>query len=90
MKIIKMLLTSLLVAMVIILGVNQFRLMSELDKYKHGVGIVSQQTAETQMMMHMFWEMAPREMERIAREVVREELGQPPVLKSTLARGSEI
>jgi len=77
MKILKMLSVALLVAAVVVLGVSQFRIMKELDKYKRGLLHSYQQSSETQMMMQMFFDMAPAEMERISRQVIREELGRP-------------
>lgn len=89
MKNLKLIAISSLIATVIVLAISQHQTFQELEKVKVHNIMVSQQMGETQYMLEMFWRMAPEEMERIAREVVREELGRP-VLKTTLVEGSDI
>ena len=78
MKILKMFLISLLVAVVVVLGISQSQMFKELDRYKVAVIRSTHHAAETQYMMEMLWQMLPDEISRQVEEALDEELGGAP------------
>jgi hypothetical protein len=77
-KILKMFLTGLLVAVVIVLGTSQYEMFKELDRYKVEFIRSSRQAAESQYMVEMLWQMLPDEISRQVEEALDEELGGSP------------
>ena len=74
MRAFKLFFVSLLVASVVVLGISQYQMFKELDKYRVVVYRTNSQSAQTEYMMEMFWELVPGEIEQQVKDTVREEL----------------
>ena len=91
MKIFKMFFTSLLVAAVIVLGISQYQMFKELDRYRAMAYSSNHKADETQYMLEMLWQMLPEEINRQVEEAVYEELkGLPEGGKRRVENGRDI
>jgi len=74
MRAFKLFFVSSLVAAVVVLGISQYQMFKELDKYRIVVYRTNNQAARTEYMMETFWQMIPSEIEQQVEDTVREEL----------------
>ena len=70
----KLLWVGFVIAAIITLFVENHRLQKEVDDFKSYYLQSGSDISQIMLMMETFWHEAPTEFERIAREVVREEL----------------